>query len=130
MLQLINIIHVLFIFFVLIIPFTGNNSMLFIHSITIPFMVFHWILNTNKCALSELEKKIRKSSSINSDEIKDEDCFTCRIINPIYDFKKNNVDMDKLLYLITLFVWLWGLIKLFNNVRMSNANNLSQLLKE
>lgn len=93
-------------------------------------MVFHWILNTNKCALSELEKKIRKSSSINSDEIKDEDCFTCRIINPIYDFKKNNVDMDKLLYLITLFVWLWGLIKLFNNVRMSNANNLSQLLKE
>lgn len=107
--------HIIIIIMILTIPLTNSNYFLFLHAITIPFIMFHWILGDNTCALTIVERGIRgiKKEEDNKDKLNDIDnCFTCRLIEPVYDFHKNHKAYSKLTWLIVIVMWLLTIYKL------------------
>lgn len=111
LLHIVIFLHMMVVFFVLLTPFTNNNMLIFMHAITVPFIMAHWYINDNQCVLSTAEKHIRKH--IDPTDVDQDNCFTCSIINPIYDFKANNEDMSTFIYTVTTVLWTIGLYKLY-----------------
>ena len=109
-LKIITLLHVLFILFVVGVPFTSSTYFLLIHSVFVPFMVLHWICNDNTCVLTVIEKYMRKK--MYGDD-KKENCFTCRLIEPVYDFNKNYASFSKGIYAATILLWLTSVSKLY-----------------
>ena len=54
----VQIIHILVRIFIVATPFLGDEYLLSLHAITIPFVMLHWITNQTVCALTELEKAL------------------------------------------------------------------------
>lgn len=104
LLYIVMIIHFLVIFFVVFVPFIGNNYLLLVHSIIVPFIMIHWITNNNSCALTMIELNLR--SKIEGIHVDKKNCFTCRIINPIYDVTNNYNEYSTLIYIVTILLWL------------------------
>ena len=125
-LNIIITIHLFFVVFVIIAPFIGNNYFLILHAVIIPFMMAHWYLNDNNCALTIMEKKLRQSLY---GEIPDPyDCFTHNLIAPIYDFKKNNQDISMYIYIITIALWSYSCWRLYINWTNGRLSNLDHLI--
>jgi hypothetical protein len=112
--------------FVVITPFIGNNYFLIIHAIIVPFMMAHWYTNDNNCALTIMEKKIRKN--LYGEEPNPNECFTYNLIAPIYDFKKNNHDMSTIIYIITFCLWGVSLFRLYSNYKNGKLSKLEDLM--
>jgi hypothetical protein len=93
LLKLISGLHIIFICFVLIAPFLNSNYILFIHSIIMPFIMMHWLLNNNMCALTLLETKMREKMTgiVNAKK----ECISCKIIEPIYKNYKSTPSKTK-----------------------------------
>jgi hypothetical protein len=128
-LYIISIIHLIFIFFIIGTPFlTNSNALLLLHIIIVPFMLAHWITNNNMCTLTVIEKYIRLQlyGNVNNNL---ENCFTCRIIEPIYDFNKNFDKFQKILYIFTLLLWFVSLYKLYLNRINGKLNTFIDLFK-
>ncbi len=123
-LKIILICHIVVVLFVILTPFSNSNYLLFMHSLIVPFIIFHWYTNNNICALTLFEKEIRKKLNKNSNG---DDCFTCKIIEPIYDFKKNNHHRTQTIYTITLLLWIVTLFKLYNKYRNKEITNFYDL---
>lgn len=119
-------VHFAFVLFVVLTPFIGNNYFLILHAITIPFIMAHWYLNDNNCALTLMEKQIRRQ--LYGTEPDPNDCFTYNLIAPIYDFKKNNSDMSSLIYIITTGLWLITLGRLYYNYHEGKLNKLEDIV--
>lgn len=106
--KLIQIIHIIFILFVIGVPFINSKYLLMLHSIFIPFLILHWLTNNNTCCLTMTEKYLRGIKNK-----KDEDeCFTCRLINPIFNFKLKDKDINKYLYMLVISLWIISIFKL------------------
>lgn len=120
------LIHFIVVCFVVLIPFIGNNYFLLMHTIIVPFIMVHWALNDNTCVLSLLETKLR--SHIYGNEINEDDCFTCRLINPIYDFKANNDDHSTIIYIITILLWIISTYKLYNKYSTGEISSIRDLI--
>lgn len=126
MLYIIVILHFIFVMFVVITPFIGNNYFLLLHAITVPFMMLHWYVNDNNCVLTLMEKQIRYNLY---GTIPDpDDCFMHRLIAPIYDFRKNNDDMSSFLYIVTFGLWIYTLIRLYNNFMDGKLSKLQDIM--
>jgi hypothetical protein len=124
LLKIITLIHVLFVLFVVVTPFTNSNYFLFIHAIFIPFLIIHWIFNDNTCILTIIERKIRKEIYGKSD---DDDCITCRLIEPVYDFRKNYKTFTILIYVVTILLWSLSLGKLIGRYNSGSIKNYKDL---
>ena len=111
LLKLVTLLHIIFVLFVVIVPFTGSNYLLMMHAIFIPFLVFHWVINDNTCALTIIERKLRQQ--ISGKDVLDDDCITCHLIEPIYDFRKNYETFTVLIYGVTIGLWLMSVGKLY-----------------
>ncbi len=120
-LKIIFICHLAVVLFVTIIPFSDSNYLLFMHSIIVPFVMLHWMSNNNLCALTLVEKEIRKRLNKNRNnadvDVNVDDCFTCKIIEPVYDFKNNNKDKEAIIYTVTTVLWLISLCKLYTKYK-------------
>jgi hypothetical protein len=126
-LKLIMFCHILVISFVVLVPFLNNNYLLLLHSIFIPFMILHWVLNDNTCALTLAEQYVREQLTgkpMNKDE-----CFMSHLINPIYDFKADNEDMSSIIYLVTIGLWLTSIGKLYFKYQTGEITCLLDILK-
>ena len=123
-LKIIFICHLIIILFVVIVPFFNSNYLLFMHSIIVPFIIFHWVTNNNMCALTLIEKEIRKRLNKNSNS---DNCFTCKIIEPVYDFKNNHIRRRKFIYTITIFLWIIGVLKLYMKYKNKQINKFYDL---
>lgn len=110
LLKIITLLHVLFVIFVVVTPFVNSNYFLFIHTIFIPFLILHWICNDNTCVLTIIERKLRKEIYGKVDE---DDCITCRLIEPVYDFRKNYGTFTIIIYALTIMLWLISSGKLY-----------------
>jgi hypothetical protein len=75
--------------------------------------MLHWLVNDNTCVLSTLEHKIREKFN-GGIKIDKNECFTAKLINPIYDFKENNKDYSSLIYILTTGLWLTSIGKLYH----------------
>ncbi len=126
MLHLIVMMHFVFVMFVILTPFIGNNYFLLLHTMIVPFMMAHWYTNDNNCALTLMEKKIRMN--LYGTEPDPNDCFTYNLIAPVYDFKKNNGDMSTIIYIATIALWGYTLIRLYTNYRDGKLSKLDDLL--
>ena len=93
---IVKIIHLLFVLFVLVAPFSTNRKILDFYIVLIPFLFLHWITNNDTCAFTELEKFLTNKQ-------KNEDTFIGSIVSPI--FKITNRDY----YLITIVLFLIAL---------------------
>ena len=125
MLQLITLVHILFILFIVVVPFTNSNYLLMLHVIVVPFMIAHWIINDNTCVLTIIEKKMRKE--MYGTEPDPNDCFTCRLIEPIYDFNKNHNALSAIIYGITISLWALSVYKLYSRYRSGSITSFVDL---
>lgn len=128
-LHLITLLHTLYILFVLLIPFVGNNYFLILHSFVIPFMIFHWVTNNNTCALTMAEKFIRaKKEGVSMNSIEDK-CFTCKLINPVYDFTNNYKKLSIITYVIVIILWIFTMYKIYSKYKNGSLNSLQDIFK-
>ena len=111
-LYLINILHIIYIIFVLAVPFTNSNYLLLLHSMIVPFMLLHWYLNNNVCALTILEKYIREC--ITGIPVPDAESWFSNLVNPVFDLTLTNKDLEIPLYIISIGVWSISVYKLYN----------------
>ena len=125
LLRLITLVHIIYMLFVVVVPFTDSNYLLLLHAIVVPFMIAHWIINDNTCVLTIIEKKIRKD--MYGTEPEPNDCFTCRLIEPVYDFNKNYDTASTLIYIITIALWLLSVYKLYSKYRNGSIRSFMDL---
>lgn len=124
--DIIMVCHILFILFVIFTPFWGNNYMLLMHAIIVPFIMLHWVMNDNTCILTVVEKALRAKAGQGVDP---NDCFTCRLIEPIYDFKKNYDNFSMFLYIITTVLWGLSAYKLYNKFKSGEITKIEDIMK-
>lgn len=125
-LYMIVVLHFVFVLFIILTPFIGNNYFLLLHAIIVPFVMLHWYTNDNNCALTMMEKKIRKN--LYGEEPDPNDCFTYNLIAPVYDFKKNNNDMSTMIYIVMFALWGYTLLRLYNNYMDGKLSSLHDLM--
>jgi hypothetical protein len=84
-------------------------------------------MNDNSCFLTLLEQKIK--SKIYGTPINLNECFTSKLIHPIYNFKASNEQFTISIYLITIILWLISIGKLLYKYKNGQINSLGDLLK-
>src|SRR4029079_11610582 len=111
--------------FIIIVPFTNSNYFLLLYVVIVPFIVFHWILNDNTCVLTVLEKNIRMK--LYGTVPKKEECFTCQLIEPVYDFKNNYESMSTAIYVVTFILWGICVYKLYSKWQCGEIKTFNDL---
>lgn len=94
--NLVKLLHVLFIAWVVITPFTHSKPLLVLHLIIVPFLWLHWAVNDDTCALTILECKLRGVDSSRS--------FFHRLVSPVY--KISNADAKSMAWAASVVLWL------------------------
>mgnify|MGYP003333789315 CR=1 FL=1 len=114
----VRLVHILFVMFVILIPFTNNEFLLTIHFIIVPFMMLHWLTNQSVCAFTELEKILRGTTE-------DSETIIGQIVGPIYKFQSPGQE-NMFVWFITISLWLISLYKL----KQSGFKLFSHLLRK
>lgn len=117
--SIICIIHIIVFCLVFIIPFTDSNYLLFCYIMFVPFIELHWIVNNDVCCLTELEKWLRG--------VKDNECFTNKILSPIYKFPNNNQTLSTASYYIINVLISIVLSKLIYKMNVGEITRFSDL---
>jgi hypothetical protein len=95
--NIIFFIHLILFIAVLTIPFMKDTQMLEMYSILIPFIFYHWSVNDDTCALTQMEMYVTGNSK--------EETFFGRIMGPIY--KMDDTDANNLLKTLMFGLWLF-----------------------
>lgn len=122
---MINIIHLIVIIFVLTAPFSNSNYLLLLHTIIVPFIILHWVLNNNTCCLTVAEKYIREKNT--GTTVKEDDCFTYQLVAPIYDFNKDHQTFSTFIYILTTGLWMISVHNLSYKYCSGQINSLNDL---
>ena len=105
--DIIKSIHILFILFILITPFTCKAMLWILHiSFTITILI-HWYMNNNICCLSATEAYFRGIPYTES--------FTHDIIAPVYDFLNISTGWDTICYVLLISLMAVSIYKIYNN---------------
>lgn len=97
--KLIQSIHLILCIAIIIGPFIINDkSLLIVYIICVSFIIFHWFLSSDVCALTLLEQWVTGKNS--------ESTFIGRIVKPIYNVTNNHVTC------ITIILLLISIIRL------------------
>ena len=102
------VLHVLFVLWALVVPFTQNEPMLVLHLMIMPFLWFHWWMSDDTCALTLMERHLRGVSSENS--------FFHNLVSPIYKIKDE--DMRTVSWVVSVLLWLLTLSKVMQRPGM------------
>jgi len=125
---IIFILHFAFAGFVTLVPFYGNSYLRLIHTLIVPFIMAHWIMNNNTCALTLMEKKIRKYLQ-GVGEVDRKDCFVGNLIEPVYDFVANNQDHATIIYVVTFLLWTVSTYKLYTAFKSGKIKSILDLMR-
>lgn len=123
--DIIFLVHIIIILFVIIVPFINSPYLLFLHSVFIPFLIAHWLLNNNTCMLTTVEKYF-KGIKNKEDE---QDCFTCKLIDPMFNFTKDYKKFSKMTYIVTILLWIISTSRLSLKFYHKEIKNIYDLLK-
>lgn len=111
--MIVRIVHLGFIAWMIWAPFSGTPEILLMHAVMCPFLMLHWLTNSDGgCFLTLLEKKLRG--------IDDDESFIHSIVAPLYVI--DDAVLKKVVFGTTLV--LWG-ITLGNLARMRSARSSS-----
>jgi hypothetical protein len=87
----------------------------------------HWLLNNNTCALTLIEQKLREyATGVKGDP---NECFTCRLINPVYDFTNNYEEYSLFIYIFTITLFLLSFYKLYNKYQIGEIKSINDLIR-
>lgn len=117
--SVICIIHIIIFCLIFIIPFTNSNYLLFSYILIVPFIEMHWIMNNDICCLTEAEKLLRG--------VKDNDCFTNKILSPIYKFPNNNESLSMISYFTINILICIVICKLINKYKTGEIREFNDL---
>ena len=92
----VKIIHLLFVLYVIIAPFSGKCEVITMHAIIVPFLFLHWLTNNDTCALTEIEKFLCNKND-------NEETFIGSIVSPVYKVDSNDIKI------LTLLLWVFSL---------------------
>ena len=126
LLKIVSLLHILFVIFVIVAPFMGSNYFLMLHAIFIPFIIMHWICNDNTCVLTIIERNLKKKLYGKVDE---QECITCKLIEPVYDFRKNYAQFSLIIYAIAIFLWLITVGNLYYKYSKGEITSYIDLVK-
>ena len=115
--NIIFIIHVIFLGWILVTPFLNDRRQLEFYSMVIPFIFYHWSVNDDTCALTQAEMYMTGKE-------KDE-TFMGRVVGPIYKMEEN--DINRLTK--TLFFVLWAFVQYRLGHFDSFIKDLSKMFK-
>jgi len=107
------------------VPFSDNNGLLFMHTIIVPFIVFHWIMNNNNCFLTMVENHIQKIS--HGVKQKKNNSFIYQFVSPIYDFNSNHQNYSVFIYSFTIILWLISVFHIGNNIMSGKIKSTDDL---
>ena len=110
--NLIYVLHIAFIVWFIITPFTQNEPMIVLHLMIAPLLMLHWILSDDSCCLWLAECKLRKLDH-------KEESFFYNLIAPFY--KINDISDSTVksgVWVFTLILWLVSLFKVFRDPGM------------
>ena len=113
--------HILIILFIIITPFINDVLLLVLHIVFCVCLFTHWYLQSDECVLTLIECKLRGIDKVNS--------LIYEFISPIYNINKTK--FNKLSWIITLFMFIFSIYKLYNSNSLYQAiifyNNLTEL---
>ena len=89
-------IHLLLFISMLVIPFLKNTQLLEMYSLLVPFIFYHWSVNDDTCALTQMEMYVTGNDK--------EETFFGRIMGPIY--KMEDTEANKLLKTVMFALWM------------------------
>lgn len=115
------VIHIIIFILIIIVPFTNSNYLLFCYITFVPFIELHWIFNNDICCLTEAEKYLRG--------VKDNECFTNKILSPIYKFPNNNQAVSVLSYCVINILISIAVSKLVYKYETGEINSIMDLYK-
>lgn len=121
---IIFILHILFFLFVVSVPFSNSNYLSLLHIIILPFVMFHWVLEDHTCSIVFVEKKINKYVFNYGEDYKG---FFANLIEPIYDFKKDNRQYTAHIYTIALVLWGITISKLYIKYKNGEIKKFNDL---
>jgi hypothetical protein len=90
-------LHALLLLFLIIIPFVNDERLLQMYSILIPFIFYHWSVNDDTCAMTQLETYMTGKNK--------DDTFFHRLVSPVY--KMDNTAANNLLKSSLFFLWMF-----------------------
>ena len=90
-------LHALLLLFLIIIPFVNDERLLQMYSILIPFIFYHWSVNDDTCAMTQLETYMTGKNK--------DDTFFHRLVSPVY--KMDNTAANNLLKSTLFFLWMF-----------------------
>jgi len=80
----------------LVIPFLKNTQLLEMYSLLVPFIFYHWSVNDDTCALTQMEMYVTGNTK--------EETFFGRVMGPIY--KMDDTDSSKILKTLMFALWM------------------------
>ena len=101
----ISYLHIVIIMFISISPFFGDEYLTSMHLLVVPFILLHWKLNNQVCALTEMEKICRGKKT-------DDETFFGQLVGPVYKFNDKE-DETALLWILMIGLWILSFIKLW-----------------
>lgn len=113
--NIIFFIHLVCFLTLLVVPFMKNKQNLEFYSILVPFIFFHWSVNDDTCALTQMEMVVTGN--------KKEETFFGRVVGPIYKMDDNAA--NNLLKSLLFFLWLLVQFRL-NRVDLSPLQELKK----
>ena len=93
---IVRFLHILFVAWMVFAPFSNIDEFVLMHAIIAPFLILHWVTNSDACALTLLEKHLRGISH-------DGHSFIHSIVAPIYVI--DDADLKTLVFGATLGLW-------------------------
>lgn len=97
----IRVLHILFVMFMVAVPFTTHRSLLVLHLVITPFLWVHWLVNDDTCALTLVESRLRGVPHTHS--------FFHALVSPVY--KIADADVRVACWAASLGLWLLTLTK-------------------
>jgi hypothetical protein len=94
--NIIFFIHVFLFVSALLVPFMNNEPALELYSLVVPFLFFHWAVNDDTCALTQLEMYATGNEK--------EQTFFGRLVGPVYTMSDG--DADKIVKGLLFILWL------------------------
>lgn len=89
-------IHCALFLMALVVPFLKDKRFLVMYSLIIPFLLFHWSVNDDTCALTQLECYFTDTPK--------ERTFMGRLVGPIYNMSDDMI--GKILKSVFFSLWL------------------------
>lgn len=107
--NLIWLLHIVFVIFFVVAPFTNCKPLLLLHAMTGVLLFTHWYLNNDDCFLTLVECKLRGISYNERQE-----SFFWNLVNPIYKFESDK-DMRRAVWMVSIGLWLITVFKIYKD---------------